>query len=254
MKCSKCGNEFDGKFCPECGTPAEQDAFSSPESQSPYAQKANPDLQPPTATKKKNGGCLKIGLIVVLALLALVVLVSVFGENDSPSSSSQSQLQIHDTSKASDVLNDNSKDSATIGQRNALGSAKQYLATMAFSYDGLIGQLEYEGYTHDEAVYGVDNCGADWSEQALASAKSYLNTSAFSYSGLIGQLEFEQFTTEQATYAADNCGADWNEQAAKSAKSYLNVSTFSRQSLIDQLEFEGFTTEQATYGAEANGY
>ena len=22
MKCSKCGNEFEGKFCPECGTKA----------------------------------------------------------------------------------------------------------------------------------------------------------------------------------------------------------------------------------------
>ena len=27
---------------------------------------------------------------------------------------------------------------------------------MTFSRSGLIEQLEYEGYTHDEAVYGVD--------------------------------------------------------------------------------------------------
>lgn len=38
----------------------------------------------------------------------------------------------------------------------AVKSAKQYLEVMAFSRSGLIDQLEYEGYTHDQAVYGVD--------------------------------------------------------------------------------------------------
>ena len=35
---------------------------------------------------------------------------------------------------------------ATMGERNALKSARQYLNSMAFSYSGLIEQLEYEGY------------------------------------------------------------------------------------------------------------
>ena len=142
----------------------------------------------------------------------------------------------------------------TTGEKNALKSAKSYLAYSAFSYNGLIEQLEYEKYSHEEAVFASDNCGADWNEQAVESAKAYLNHSAFSYSGLIGQLEYEGFTTEQATYGADNCGADWNEQAVKSAKSYLNYSSFSRDELISQLEYEGFSHEQAVHGAEANGY
>lgn len=144
-------------------------------------------------------------------------------------------------------------ESVSVGEANALRSAKNYLSFMAFSYNGLIDQLEYEGYTLSEATYAVDNCGADWNSQAVKSAKSYLSFSAFSYSGLIGQLEYEGFTTEEATYAADNCGADWYEQAAKSAKSYLDFMAFSRDGLIDQLEYEGFTYEQAVYGAEANG-
>lgn len=144
--------------------------------------------------------------------------------------------------------------SMTMGQKNALASAKSYLRFTAFSYHGLIGQLEYEGYTTEEATFAADNCGADWNEQALLSAKNYLNVTAFSYTGLIDQLEYEKFTTEQATYGADNCGADWNEQAAKKAESYLSISSFSRSGLIDQLEFEGFTHEQAVYGVEANGY
>ena len=142
----------------------------------------------------------------------------------------------------------------TSGQKNALGSAKTYLAFSAFSYDGLIAQLEFEQYSTEDATFAADNCGADWNEQALKSAKNYLNFSAFSYSGLINQLEFEHFTAEQAKYGADHCGADWNEQAVKSAKNYLTFSSFSHDGLIDQLEFEGFTHEQAVYGVEANGY
>ena len=142
----------------------------------------------------------------------------------------------------------------TLGEKNALASAKNYLRFTAFSYEGLIGQLEFEQYSHEEAVYAADHCGADWNEQALKSAKNYLSFSAFSYDGLIRQLEFEQYTNEQAVYAVDHCGADWFEQAAKCAKNYLGFTSFSKAGLIDQLEFEGFTTEQATYGAEANGY
>ena len=143
---------------------------------------------------------------------------------------------------------------ATSGQSNALKSAKNYLNVMAFSYTGLIEQLEYEGYTNAEAVYAVDNCGANWNQQALKSAKNYLNTMAFSYSGLVEQLEYEGFTNAQATYGVNNCGANWNEQAAKSAANYLEMMAFSRDELISQLEYEGFTHEQAVYGAEANGY
>lgn len=142
----------------------------------------------------------------------------------------------------------------TTGQRNALKSAKDYLDFTAFSYEGLVDQLEYEKYSHEDAVYAADNCGADWNEQALKSAKNYLSFTAFSYTGLIQQLEYEQFTKEQATYGADNCGADWNEQAAKSAEDYLSMMSFSKDGLIEQLEYEGFTHEQAVYGAEQNGY
>ena len=142
----------------------------------------------------------------------------------------------------------------TTGQKNALRSAKNYLSFTAFSYEGLIAQLEFEKYSYDEAVFAADYCGADWNEQALKSAKNYLSFTAFSYTGLIKQLEFEKYTTEQATYAADNCGADWFEQAAKSAENYLDIMSFSKDGLIQQLEFEGFTHEQAEYGAEENGY
>lgn len=142
---------------------------------------------------------------------------------------------------------------ATSGEKNALAEAKSYLRSSAFSHEGLIDQLEYEGYSYSEAKYGADNCGADWNEQALLSAKSYLRSSAFSYSGLIDQLEYEGFTSSQAKYGVDNCGADWYEQAVKCAESYLRSMSFSRNELIDQLEYEGFSYDQAVHGVN-NAY
>ncbi len=94
----------------------------------------------------------------------------------------------------------------TMGQRNALKSAESYLSVMAFSYNGLIEQLEYEKYSHEDAVYAADHCGADWNEQAKKSAASYLSIMAFSRDGLIEQLEYEGFTHEQAVYGAEANG------------------------------------------------
>ena len=143
---------------------------------------------------------------------------------------------------------------ATLGQKNALDKAKSYLNSSSFSYTGLIDQLEFNGFTHEEAVYAADYCGADWKEQAVKKAKSYLKSSSFSYTGLIDQLEFNGFTHEQAVNAVDKCGADWNEQAVKKAKSYLKSSSFSKERLISQLEYNGFTHEQAVYAVEQVGY
>lgn len=71
MKCAKCGNEYDGKFCPECGQPADSKspAYTTP------------------VTQKKKSGCLKVVVIVLLAILALLVLIiSIGGSSDEPAS------------------------------------------------------------------------------------------------------------------------------------------------------------------------
>ena len=142
----------------------------------------------------------------------------------------------------------------TLGMKNALEEAKSYIRYSSFSYTGLIDQLEYEGYTYEECVYGADNCGADWYEQAVLSAESYIEYSAFSYLGLIDQLEYEGFTSDEAAHGADNCGADWYEEAAECAQSYMDYSSFSRQELLDQLLYEEFTYDEAEYGVQSVGY
>jgi hypothetical protein len=97
-------------------------------------------------------------------------------------------------------------DSATLSEKNAAKKALDYLAYTPFSYSGLVKQLEFEGYTHEEAVYGVDRCGADWNEQAAKKAEDYLSYSSFSRTELIAQLEFEGFTQQQAEYGVQAVG------------------------------------------------
>ena len=85
--------------------------------------------------------------------------------------------------------------------------AKSYLSSSSFSESGLKEQLEYEGFTSEEASYGVANCGADWKQQASKKAASYLRShSNWTRSELIDQLEYEGFTYEQASYGASQNG------------------------------------------------
>ena len=94
----------------------------------------------------------------------------------------------------------------TLAQKNAVSSAEDYLDFSAFSRQGLIGQLEYEGYTTDEATFAVDYVAPDWNEQAAKSAQSYLEFSSFSRQGLIDQLLYEGFTPDEANYGVTAVG------------------------------------------------
>lgn len=123
----------------------------------------------------------------------------------------------NDTSNSTTNSSDNSSDtptttpststpSPTTGEKNALRSAKEYLNISAFSYTRLIHQLEYEGYSTEEATYAADNCNANWNEQAAKAAKEYLSVMSFSRQGLIEQLIFDGFTQEQAEYGVTQNG------------------------------------------------
>ena len=148
---------------------------------------------------------------------------------------------------------DSSLPSASIGEQNALEKAKSYLSHSAFSYSGLIEQLEYSGYTNEEATFAADNCGADWYEQSLKKAKSYISHSSFSYDGLVDQLEYSGFTHDEAVYGANHCGLSESDAALEKAKSYLSHSAFSYKGLIDQLEYSGFSHEDAVKAADNCG-
>ena len=151
---------------------------------------------------------------------------------------------------------------AQFGAESARRTAENYLSFMAFSRQGLIEQLMFEGYAQDVATLGVDATDTDWFDQAARSAEQYLDMTGFSLTGLIDQLTFEGFTPDEARYGAQLAyGADVGlppdvdvgdgGQAARSARAYLDFAAFSRQGLIDQLLYEGYTEAEATAGVDA---
>lgn len=94
----------------------------------------------------------------------------------------------------------------TAGQANALGKAEDYIDVMAFSQQGLVDQLKFDGFSTADATYGAKHVGADWNEQAARKAKEYLAVMSFSRAGLIDQLEFDGFTAAQAKHGAEAAG------------------------------------------------
>lgn len=174
-------------------------------------------------TKKSSIGCLSV-LLIILVILLLSLLLFIFAyikfnNTNSDSTQNRQKAETHtsaepepiqpteDTSPENNVsTQETPHDNLTLGQENALKQAENYLNIMAFSRKGLIEQLEYEGYSTEDATYAVDNCNANWSEQAVKKAKDYLDTMAFSRSGLIEQLEYEGFTYEEAVYGVEQNG------------------------------------------------
>ena len=94
----------------------------------------------------------------------------------------------------------------TVSQKNAVEKAKSYLRYMAFSRTGLIGQLEYEGFSTEDSTYAVDHITVDWFDQAVKKANQYLKYMSFSHKGLVDQLIFEGFTPEEAEYGVSQTG------------------------------------------------
>ena len=84
--------------------------------------------------------------------------------------------------------------------------ASDYLDYTAFSRQGLIDQLVFEGFAADVAAAAVDSLNVSWREQAALMAQDYLDYTAFSRQGLIDQLVFEGFTLKQAVYGVTAVG------------------------------------------------
>ena len=245
--CTKCGTQLEDstKFCINCGQPTDG-------SQPQTAQVNNTAYQPvhktPTAAQKKKSPIkiilIIIGIVVAIGLIATLCTSLIGGGDDFGDVIDRNEV----------ILDDPAVAPSSYGEEEALSRAHEYLSSLAFSHEGLVKQLEYEGYSNAEATYAADNCGADWYQQATLKALDYLDSLPFSYTGLIDQLEYEGFTYDQAVYGADNCNADWYEQAALMAQSYTESSSFTRSDLIEQLIYEGFSYSEAEYGVDAIGY
>ena len=191
VKCPNCGKDVPayGTVCPHCWANV--------------GQTFNADNEKP-ASKKSYGGK------IALALCALVIIGIILGGKQTKSRYETSQTA--SAPKSSYVTSTQPKttnvSTATMGEKNALLSAQNYLrAGLGFSKKGLENQLDYEGYTQSEISYAISHCGADWKQQAEISAKNYLRSGiGFSRSGLIDQLIYEGYTLEEAEHGAEKNG------------------------------------------------
>lgn len=160
---------------------------------------------------KKNNGIKNVVIALVLFSIAFITLLNApidtpEQSNVSTTTSQFSSTTSNDTTQSTIADPVASQPTETIGQKNALKSAINYVKIMGFSKAGLKKQLEYEGYAIDDCNYAVESCGADWNAQAVRCAENYLKTMSFSKSELITQLEFEGFTPEQAQHGVIGAG------------------------------------------------
>ena len=116
----------------------------------------------------------------------------------------------YDTSSSSD--DDTSTSSFTddysaldYESQNCYDQAMSYLDFMAFSRNGLIHQLQHDGYTDQAISNALDLLERDyvsWDTEALKKAQEYMETFSFSQQRLYEQLIHDGFTEEQANYGA----------------------------------------------------
>lgn len=89
--------------------------------------------------------------------------------------------------------------------QNCYDTAMSYLDFMAFSKNGLIHQLQHDGYTNTAISNALDLLEKDyvsWDIEAVKKAQEYMETFSFSQQRLYEQLVHDGFTEEQANYGA----------------------------------------------------
>lgn len=124
MKCPECGNEFEGKFCPQCGTPVDSPMQSQPVQQfqqpmQPPIQQAPIYQQPVPTPQKKKGGCLKGGLIALGIIIVIVIIVNLAGGNKGSGNANSSSAA--STSKSASVSSAASKENKSEAKTFGIG-------------------------------------------------------------------------------------------------------------------------------------
>lgn len=95
------------------------------------------------------------------------------------------------------VIAEAPKPQLSIAQKNAVAKGESYLSFMGFSRSGLIGQLEYEGFSTEDATFAADYIAPDWNAECAEKAKSYMEFQSFSRDGLYDQLAYEGFADSE---------------------------------------------------------
>lgn len=139
---------------------------------SKYCQSCGKEIMPgmkncPNCGKKIKKPIYKKVWFWILIAFFVIGVVSSAGSNNTESSKKKEETSVtQDKDDKSNLTKSKEKETAkpkeTTSQKNAVKKAKSYLKYDAFSRKGLIEQLEFEGFSNEDATYGVDSCDVDW--------------------------------------------------------------------------------------------
>ena len=276
MKCNQCGSEFEGKFCPNCGAPAQAET-PSVEQQAPVQQAT---VIPPMSVKAKKPIYKKWWFWVIVVLVVVIIGSSAgggdtedAGSTDNGTSVSQNADDATSKDNTSDKEDKNNKitvvDFSSMSKADIESWAATNKVTCTFSEDysdtvaagSVISQNKKANDTVKEGttIKVVISKGKKPSieyQNALRKAETYSKMMHMSKKAIYEQLTSEygeKFPADAAQYAIDNLKADYKANALEKAKTYQKTMSMSKSAIYDQLvsEYgEKFTAEEAQYAID----
>ena len=277
MYCNQCGTQFEGKFCPNCGTPATVEA--TVENAAPTMADfpvVNAVPATPVAEMKKKPIYKKWWFWVIIVIVAIGIIGGSAGDKEtSTDNSTDSSISQSDDKTDNNQTDDKTNNKITVADFSTMNKAEieKWAATnkvtITFSEDysdtitsgSVISQNKKANETVKEGttIKVVISKGKKPSiefQNALKQAETYSEMMNMSKKAIFNQLTSEyggRFDKDAAQYAIDNLDADYKKNALESAKTYQNMMSMSKSAIYDQLvsEYGGqFTAEEAQYAID----
>ena len=266
-KCSKCGKEFEGNYCPHCGTGAGQAPRKITFGRVLLWIFFAPVMAIIAIWQSK---WLRTPWKVVLTVLVVLILVGNRLPRTRKAAAAQEPAPAEPPATVSATAAATSRPRATATPkptedptpkeyRNALASAQLYVNLMHMSKARLHDQLTSpygDQFSEEAAQYALEHVKADWKQNALQMAETYSSTMHMSKARIYDQLTSEygeQFTAEEAQYAIDTIKADWKANALATARNYrdnLHMSAAAIQQQLTSPYGEKFTAEEAQWAMD----
>lgn len=259
MFCRKCGKEYEGKFCPNCGEPAEPGVIVEPQKSATLLNGVEINTASVAAPVKEPFYsqtwfvllmmlccCFPIGLflmwkykkfnkpvrIIITIFFVFCFIIGIYGNL----STVPQDTQLAETVKAAEITKTETAPT-TAGQSESKEETTAAETTTA------------------ETSTEAEKIPTEY-QSALAKANLYSDIMSMSKAAVYNQLTSEygeKFSPEAAQYAMEHLTADWNANALAKAKTYSDTMFMSKAAIYDQLvsEYgEQFTKDEAQYAID----